>query len=108
MGVTIETLKEGDGVNFPKANDRVQIHYTGTLPDGSKFDSSVDRGTPFETAIGVGRVIKGWDEGVPQLSLGQKAKLTCTPDYAYGARGFPPVIPANATLIFEVELLKIN
>ncbi|GAA5929109.1 FKBP-type peptidyl-prolyl cis-trans isomerase [Sporobolomyces koalae] len=108
MGVSIETLKAGDGVNFPKAGNTVKIHYTGTLPDGSKFDSSVDRGTPFETAIGVGRVIKGWDEGVPQLSLGQKAKLTCTPDYAYGARGYPPVIPANATLIFEVELLEIK
>ncbi|GAA5948636.1 hypothetical protein JCM3765_004951 [Sporobolomyces pararoseus] len=108
MGVSIETIKEGDNTNYPKAGDKVKIHYTGTLPDGSKFDSSVDRGTPFETAIGVGRVIKGWDEGVPQLSLGQKAKLTCTPDYAYGARGFPPVIPANSTLIFEVELLKIN
>ncbi|GAA5978851.1 hypothetical protein JCM5350_004845 [Sporobolomyces pararoseus] len=108
MGVSIETIKEGDNTNYPKAGDKVSIHYTGTLPDGSKFDSSVDRGTPFETAIGVGRVIKGWDEGVPQLSLGQKAKLTCTPDYAYGARGFPPVIPQNATLIFEVELLKIN
>ncbi|GAA5840035.1 hypothetical protein JCM5353_005176 [Sporobolomyces roseus] len=110
MGVSIETIKEGDGQNFPKSgpNPLRMLLLTGTLPDGSKFDSSVDRGTPFETAIGVGRVIKGWDEGVPQLSLGQKAKLTCTPDYAYGARGFPPVIPANSTLIFEVELLKIN
>ncbi|GAA6010325.1 hypothetical protein JCM11491_006268 [Sporobolomyces phaffii] len=108
MGVSIETVKPGDGVNFPKKSDTVTMHYTGTLLDGSKFDSSVDRGQPFVTQIGVGRVIKGWDEGVPQLSLGQKAKLTCTPDYAYGARGFPPVIPANSTLIFEVELLKIN
>ncbi|KAK0525685.1 hypothetical protein OC834_004067, partial [Tilletia horrida] len=80
----------------------------GTLPDGSVFDSSRDRGSPFVTQIGVGRVIKGWDEGVPQLSIGEKAKLTCTPDYAYGARGFPPVIPPNATLIFEVELLAIK
>lgn len=76
----------------------------GTLQsNGSKFDSSRDRGQPFVTPIGVGRVIKGWDEGVPQLSLGQKARLICTPDYAYGARGFPPVIPANSTLIFEVS-----
>ena len=67
----------------------------GTLQDGSKFDSSRDRGSPFETQIGVGRVIKGWDEGVPQLSLGEKAILTATPDYAYGPRGFPPVIPAS-------------
>ncbi|KAG5644129.1 FK506 binding protein proline rotamase rapamycin-binding protein [Asterophora parasitica] len=107
-GVTIETLSPGDGVSFPKKGDRVTIHYVGTLLDGSKFDSSRDRGQPFETDIGVGKVIKGWDEGVPQLSLGQKAVLTATPDYAYGSRGFPPVIPANATLKFEVELLKIN
>jgi FK506-binding protein 1 len=72
------------------------MHYTGTLTNGNKFDSSVDRGQPFVTQIGVGRVIKGWDEGVPQLSLGEKAVLTCTPDYAYGERGFPPVIPANS------------
>jgi len=80
----------------------------GTLDDGTKFDSSRDRGSPFETEIGVGKVIKGWDEGVPQLSLGQKAYLVATPDYAYGSRGFPPVIPANAKLRFEVELLKIK
>ncbi|KAG8902912.1 FK506 binding protein proline rotamase rapamycin-binding protein [Tulasnella sp. 417] len=108
MGVTIETLVAGDGVNFPKKGDQVAIHYVGTLLDGKKFDSSRDRGVPFETQIGVGKVIRGWDEAVPQLSRGQKAILTCTPDYAYGARGFPPVIPANSTLIFEVELLKIN
>ncbi|CAD6575308.1 MAG: FK506 binding protein proline rotamase rapamycin-binding protein [Cyphobasidiales sp. Tagirdzhanova-0007] len=108
MGVTVETLTEGDGQNYPKKGDNVSMHYVGTLLDGSKFDSSRDRKKPFETKIGVGQVIKGWDEGVPQLSLGQKAILTCTPDYAYGARGFPPVIPANATLKFEVELLKIN
>ncbi|GAA6043616.1 hypothetical protein JCM8097_008291 [Rhodosporidiobolus ruineniae] len=109
MGVTVETISPGDGVNFPKKGDTVSMHYVGTLQsNGSKFDSSRDRGTPFQTAIGVGRVIKGWDEGVPQLSLGQKARLICTPDYAYGERGFEPVIPANSTLIFEVELLKIN
>ncbi|KAK1924721.1 macrolide-binding protein FKBP12 [Papiliotrema laurentii] len=108
MGVTVETISQGDGQNFPKKGDTVTIHYVGTLQDGSKFDSSRDRGSPFVTQIGVGRVIKGWDEGVPQLSIGQKANLICTPDYAYGARGFPPVIPANATLKFEVELLKIN
>lgn len=106
---SIETIQKGDGVNFPKAGDTVTMHYVGTLLDGgSKFDSSRDRNQPFVTKIGVGRVIKGWDEGVPQLSLGQKAKLICTPDYAYGARGFPPVIPPNSTLVFEVELLKIN
>ncbi|KAJ9122177.1 FK506-binding protein 1 [Naganishia onofrii] len=109
MGVQVETITPGDGQNFPKKGDTVTMHYVGTLAsNGSKFDSSRDRGQPFVTAIGVGRVIRGWDEGVPQLSLGQKAKLICSPDYAYGDRGFPPVIPASATLVFEVELLKIN
>ncbi|KAI9315580.1 FK506-binding protein 1 [Dichotomocladium elegans] len=106
--MALDTVTPGDGKNFPKKGDTVTIHYTGTLLNGSKFDSSRDRNDPFRTTIGVGRVIKGWDEGVPQLSLGQRAKLTCTPDYAYGARGFPPVIPPNSTLIFDVELLKIN
>ncbi|KAI0252336.1 peptidyl-prolyl cis-trans isomerase [Lactifluus subvellereus] len=108
MGVTIHTISPGDGTNFPKRGDTVTIHYVGTLEDGKKFDSSRDRNSPFVTKIGVGQVIKGWDEGVPQLSIGQKAILTVTADYAYGARGFPPVIPANAMLRFEVELLKIN
>ncbi|KAI0304467.1 peptidyl-prolyl cis-trans isomerase [Multifurca ochricompacta] len=108
MGRHNESLRPGDGKNFPKRGDTVTIHYTGTLTDGKKFDSSVDRNSPFVTKIGIGQVIKGWDEGVPQLSLGQKAVFTVTPDYAYGARGFPPVIPPNAVLRFEVELLKIN
>ncbi|KAG2071361.1 peptidyl-prolyl cis-trans isomerase [Suillus decipiens] len=108
MGVTIETITPGDGKTFPKPGDTVKIHYVGTLLNGSLFDSSRDRKDPFLTQIGVGKVIKGWDEGVPQLSLGQKAILTATPDYAYGPRGFPPVIPPNSTLKFEVELLEIN
>ncbi|KAF5338181.1 hypothetical protein D9758_014713 [Tetrapyrgos nigripes] len=108
MGVTVESLCPGDGKNFPQKGDRVQIHYVGTLLDGKKFDSSRDRGSPFITEIGVGKVIKGWDEGVVKLSIGQKAVLVCTPDFAYGARGFPPVIPPNAILRFEVELIKIN
>ncbi|KAI0764009.1 peptidyl-prolyl cis-trans isomerase [Trametes elegans] len=108
MGVTVEIVTPGDGKTFPRKGDRVTIHYTGTLLDGKTFDSSRDRGIPFETDIGVGKVIKGWDEGVPQLSLGAKAILTTTPDYAYGSRGFPPVIPPGATLRFEVELLSIN
>ncbi|KAG9124894.1 FK506 binding protein proline rotamase rapamycin-binding protein [Ceratobasidium sp. 392] len=108
MGVQVERISPGDGKTFPKKGDTVQIHYVGTLTNGKKFDSSRDRGSPFETQIGVGGVIKGWDEGVPQLSLGEKATLTITPDYGYGADGYPPVIPPNSTLIFEVELLKIN
>lgn len=91
MGVTVESISNGDGKTFPKAGDTVDMHYVGTLQsNGNKFDSSRDRGQPFRTRIGVGQVIRGWDEGVPQLSLGQKARLICTPDYAYGARGFPP------------------
>lgn len=98
----------GDGVNFPKQGDLVTIHYVGTLENGKKFDSSRDRGKPFQTNIGVGQVIKGWDEGIPQLSLGEKAILTIPGSKAYGDRGFPGLIPPNATLIFDVELLKIN
>lgn len=108
MGVSIETLSQGDGTTFPQKGDAVTIHYVGTLLNGKQFDSSRDRGEPFRTEIGVGKVIKGWDEGVPRLSLGEKAVLTITSDYAYGPRGFPPVIPPNSDLRFEVELIKIN
>ncbi|KAF9527110.1 peptidyl-prolyl cis-trans isomerase [Crepidotus variabilis] len=108
MGVDIQTITSGDMKSFPKKGDKVTIHYVGTLVDGTKFDSSRDRGFAFQTEIGTGRVIKGWDEGILRLSLGQKAILTTTPDYAYGTRGFAPLIPPNSTLKFEVELLKIN
>jgi len=108
MGVTIERISAGDGCTYPKRGDTVKMHYDGNLQDGSKFDSSRDRNAPFETRIGVGEVIKGWDEGVPQLSVGEKAVLTVSSDFAYGARGFPPVIPPNAALKFEVELLAIT
>ncbi|KAF9170811.1 FK506 binding protein proline rotamase rapamycin-binding protein [Mortierella sp. AD010] len=108
MGVTVTTITPGDGINFPKKGDRVSMHYVGTLADGTKFDSSRDRNRPFETQIGVGQVIKGWDEGVPQLSLGEKAVLSITSDYGYGDRGYPPIIPPKSQLNFEVELLKIN
>ncbi|KAG2219388.1 hypothetical protein INT45_010964, partial [Circinella minor] len=104
----IETTQPGDGKTFPKPGDTVSMHYTGTLTNGDKFDSSRDRGSPFVCKIGVGQLIKGWDEGVPQMSVGQRAKLTCTPDYAYGPRGIPGVIPPNATLVFDVELIKIH
>lgn len=108
MGVTVETLSPGDGKTFPQKGQTVVVHYTGTLTNGNKFDSSKDRGKPFKFKIGVGQVIKGWDEGVAQMSVGQKAKLTCTPDYGYGAQGAGNVIPPNATLLFEVDLLGIE
>jgi len=108
MGVKIERISPGDGKTFPKKGDTVTIHYVGTLLNGDVFDSSRDRNSAFVTRIGVGAVIQGWDEGVPQLSLGEKALLIASPDYAYGERGFPPIIPGNSTLRFEVELLKIN
>ena len=109
MGVEVEVLQQGDGQNYPKTGDTVTMHYTGTLSaNGSKFDSSVDRGQPFQTKIGVGQVIKGWDEGVPKMSLGEKAILRMTSDYGYGTKGAGGVIPPNADLTFEVELLQIN
>merc|ERR1711976_876531 len=104
MGVTVETIKPGDGRTFPQRGATVRVHYTGTLTNGKECDSSKTRG-PFEFKIGAGQVIRAWDEGVAQMSVGQVAKLTCSPDYAYGSSGYPPVIPPNSTLIFEVELL---
>lgn len=108
MGVEVETLSPGDGTNFPKPGQTVVVHYTGTLTNGKKFDSSRDRGKPFKFKIGKGEVIRGWDEGVAKMSIKQRAKLTCSPDYAYGEKGYPGVIPQNATLIFDVELLGIE
>ena len=87
---------------------RVKVHYVGTLMDGTKFDSSRDRGEPFEFDLGYGQVIKGWEEGVKQMKKGQKATLICPPSYGYGAYGAPPVIPPNATLKFEVEVLDYD
>ena len=107
-GVEIETITPGDGVTFAKKGQIVVVHYTGTLSNGSKFDSSRDRGTPFETQIGVGQVIKGWDEGFTQLSLGQRATLRFGPEMGYGSRGAGGVIPPNAPLVFDVELLGIK
>lgn len=104
----IEIVQEGDGKTFPKIGDTVTIHYTGTLENGKKFDSSRDRGKPFQCTIGVGQVIKGWDSGIPKLSVGSQAKLTIPGHEAYGPRGFPGLIPPNATLVFDVELLGVN
>ena len=106
-GLQIEKLAEGTGAT-PKTGDRVTVHYTGWLTDGSKFDSSVDRGQPFVFTIGRGQVIGGWDQGVATMKVGDKVRLTIPPELGYGARGAGGVIPPNATLIFEVELLGVG
>lgn len=90
------------------SGQKVTVHYTGTLTDGSKFDSSHDRKQPFVFPLGGGRVIKGWDEGVVGMRVGGKRKLVIPPAMGYGARGFPPVIPPNSVLVFEVELLGVG
>jgi hypothetical protein len=103
----IEDQVVGEGA-AAQSGSVVSVHYTGTLPDGSKFDSSLDRGKPFEFTLGQGRVIKGWEQGVLGMKVGGKRKLEIPPDLGYGARGFPPVIPANSTLHFEIELLGVR
>lgn len=103
----IEKLVEGNGAR-PKTGDRVVVHYTGWLLDGTKFDSSVDRKQSFEFLLGKGQVIRGWDEGVATMQVGDKVKLTIPPHLAYGRYGAGGVIPPDATLVFEVELLAIQ
>ena len=100
----VEKLNDPDTAACTSGN-KVQVHYTGTFTDGTKFDSSLDRGQPLEFNLGAGQVIKGWDEGIAGLKVGQKARITCPPSKAYGAAGAGNVIPPNATLIFEVELV---
>ncbi len=102
-----EDLTLGNGKEA-KAGDRVQVHYRGTLLDGRPFDASYDRGEPFSFGLGAGQVIAGWDQGVVGMREGGKRKLTIPPHLGYGARGAGGVIPPNATLVFEVELLKVG
>jgi FKBP-type peptidyl-prolyl cis-trans isomerase len=107
-GLKIEELKAGAGAEAV-AGKVVSVHYTGTLTDGKKFDSSLDRGMPFEFPLGAGRVIKGWDQGVAGMKVGGKRKLTIPPELGYGEQGTPGgPIPPNATLVFEVELLEVK
>ena len=107
-GLQYVVLKEGTGA-AAKAGDKVKVHYTGWLTDGKKFDSSVDRGKPFEFTLGQKKVIKGWEEGVALMKVGSKHKLIIPADLGYGERGAGGgLIPPNATLVFEVELLGVN
>lgn len=105
-GLKYEDLVEGDGEQATAGNN-VTVHYTGWLTDGTKFDSSLDRNDPFRFPLGGGRVIRGWDEGVQGMKVGGKRRLTIPPQLGYGAAGAGGVIPPNATLVFEVELLEI-
>jgi peptidylprolyl isomerase len=106
-GLQYEDLTVGNGPS-PQAGQTVSVHYTGWLDDGKKFDSSLDRGQPFEFPLGQGRVIKGWDEGVATMKVGGKRRLVIPPALGYGAQGFPGAIPPNSRLTFEVELLGVK
>ncbi len=106
-GLKYEDLVAGDG-EAAAAGQRVSVHYTGWLLDGEKFDSSLDRNQPFDFSLGKGMVIQGWDEGVAGMKVGGKRRLTIPPQLGYGQRGAGGVIPPNATLVFEVELLAVS
>ncbi|KAE8686833.1 FK506-binding protein 1 [Hibiscus syriacus] len=105
-GLKKKLIKEGEGTETPKEGDEVEVHYTGALLDGTKFDSSRDTETPFKFKLGRGQVIRGWDEGVKTMKKGENALFTIPPELAYGESGFPPSIPPDATLQFDIELLS--
>jgi peptidylprolyl isomerase len=106
-GLKYIELQEGDGAT-PQSGQTVTVHYTGTLEDGTKFDSSRDRNRPFSFRLGAGQVIRGWDEGLSTMKVGGQRRLIIPPELGYGARGAGGVIPPNATLLFDVELLRIS
>ncbi|MGB3365219.1 MAG: FKBP-type peptidyl-prolyl cis-trans isomerase [Thermodesulfobacteriota bacterium] len=106
-GLKYIVIEEGTG-DKPTKGQKVKVHYTGKLEDGTVFDSSVKRGVPIEFTLGVGQVIKGWDEGIADMKVGEKRQLIIPPDLGYGPNGYPPVIPANSTLIFDTELVEVN
>ena len=106
-GYKKDIVKPGDGKTIPKKGQKAIVHYTGKFTNGKTFDSSVG-GEPFSFRVGMGEVIKAWDEGVATMSKGEKAVITASPSYAYGAAGYPGAIPPNSTLIFDVELLDIK
>lgn len=107
MSLHIEDLTIGEGAEAIKGKD-ITVHYTGWLTDGTKFDSSLDRRQPLTITLGVGQVIQGWDEGFAGMKVGGKRRLTIPPEMGYGAHGAGGVIPPNATLVFEVELLDVS
>ena len=108
MTVKVEVLAAGDGRCYPSSQQMVTVHYTGYLEDGTQFDSSRERGKPFKFKLGAEQVIPGLDEGVSQLSVGERAKLTISAASAYGAKGLPGLIPPHSTLIWDIKLLSIS
>ncbi|KAK4044886.1 hypothetical protein C8A01DRAFT_31072 [Parachaetomium inaequale] len=107
-GLTVEVLAEGQGTRETTAGDKIDVHYNGTLTNGTPFDSSYKRGSPLNFTVGAGEVIKGWDQGLLGMKIGEKRKLTIAPSIAYGNRAVGGVIPANSTLVFETELVAIK
>lgn len=105
--VLMDKIIEGDGKTIPRTGSIVTLDYIGFLEDGSTFDSTLERGKPFVFRVGMGEVIKGWDEGIIQMSKGERSKVTMPPSLAYGATGFPGLIPPNTTIVFEVTLIDV-